>query len=157
MGLGIFIKMTLGVVRKEFGLHGWRAKHPTWGTTKGLCKARCHAFPPTQFSCSWISMEICGRSELKGVFPGDGGGRLGEWRRGMSKRACFLELLKNKYLEVNVCLCGAELCLINKAALCPSAAPGENGKLLLNCATPSCSSAQAALAEFGEFLGYGPV
>lgn len=34
MGLGIFIKMTLGVVREEFGLHGWRAKHPTWGTTK---------------------------------------------------------------------------------------------------------------------------
>lgn len=39
MGFGIFIKMTLGVVRKEFGLHGWRAKHPTWGTTKELLQS----------------------------------------------------------------------------------------------------------------------
>lgn len=44
--------------------------------------------------------------------------------------------------------------LINKGALCLSAAAVENGKLLLDCATPSCSSTQAALTQFGEFLVY---
>lgn len=49
-------------------------------------------------------MEICGGLELKGIFPGHGGGR---WEYGgdeQAKRACFLELLKNKYLETNMCL-----------------------------------------------------
>lgn len=79
MGLGIFIKMTLGVVRKEFELHGWRAKHHTWGTTKGLCKP---CLPRSEAELSMLFprsvqlfIEICGKPELKGIFPGDGGGR----------------------------------------------------------------------------------
>lgn len=98
MGLGIFIKMTLGVVRKEFGLHGWRAKHPTCGTTKGLCKARLPG-PRAELSCfsplsavvrglTWRYMEsqnekasfqgteeggggrMEGRNKQEGLFPG---------------------------------------------------------------------------------------
>lgn len=91
MGLGIFIKMTLGVVRKEFGLHGWRAKHPTWGTTKGplhdsppWAPSGAVMFFPPQCSRSWISLEIRGGSELKGIFPGDGGGR---WEDGEEEQA----------------------------------------------------------------------
>lgn len=42
-------------------------------------------------------MEIHGESELQGIFLEDGEGRT-------VKKACFLELLKNKYLEINMCL-----------------------------------------------------
>lgn len=106
MGLGIFIKMTLGVVRKEFGLHGWRAKHPTWGTTKGLCKAAspspkqsCPAFPPL------LSAVVHGDTWKVGIKRHLSRGwreEAGGWREGTSKTACFLELLKTKYLEANM-------------------------------------------------------
>lgn len=66
-------------------------------------KQGCHAFSP-QHSCLWISLEIRGGPELKDIFPVNGRGRWADGGGGTGKRACFLELLKNKCLEINMCL-----------------------------------------------------
>lgn len=100
--------MTLGVVRKEFGLHGWRAKHPTWGTTKGLCKARLPrplAELVMLFPCwSAVVHGDTWKVRIKRHLSRGWRGEVGEWSGGTSKRACFLELLKNKHIEANMCL-----------------------------------------------------
>lgn len=49
-------------------------------------------------------MEIRGGSELKGIFLANGGGDGSDGGGRTGKRASFLELLKNKCLEINMCL-----------------------------------------------------
>lgn len=75
------------------------AKHPTWGTTKGLCKAR---LPSPQAELLYPPLGAVGHGDtwkvrIKRLLSRG-------WRGAESKSPCFLELLKNKYLEANMCL-----------------------------------------------------